>query len=123
MKTNNLVYAFMLVIGITTANKMFAQQITSRQPMALHPERHKALQGFTTYVFMAPNNSYGYDVLKDGRLVYHAPAFSRVPVDGDAILTKKEQANAAAMISIDKIKKGKNPELSNAELQKIITHQ
>ena len=125
MKTNKIFVYACLIIACSTATKITcAQQQVHSKLSVLEPIRKgQPVGNLTSRVFMASNKTYGYDILSNGRLIYHQPAFSRVPSDGDAVLTKKEQANLAAMVAIDKIKRGKNPELSNGELQKIIAHQ
>ncbi len=125
MKTKKLVvYACTIVICILLTNHTTAQQAKLRVMPQNPQEIHEMAAGgqFTTKIFMAPNKTYGYDILSNGKLIYHQPAFSRVPAEGDVMLTKKEQADLAAMVAIEKIKRGKNPELSNEELQKIIAH-
>jgi hypothetical protein len=124
MKTKKiLVYACMLVACIGVTKKTLAQQPVHSKLSVLQPLRPgQPASNLTAKVFMAPDKSYGYDISSNGKLIYHQPPLSKTPRDNDVSITKKEQANTAAMISIEKIKSGKNPQLSNEELQKIIAH-
>ncbi len=93
--------------------------------------------GFTYHVFEAPNHLFGYDILRDGKIIYHqvvpfsAPANAKnadMPgkksiraynaVAADSFI-KKEQAEKAAQLSIEKIRKNQLPGLNHDEIRKI----
>ena len=80
----------------------------------------QTVEVYSFRVFIAPNKSYGYDILRNEKPVFHQPAYSGSYNDRYLMLTKKEQAGTAAMLAIEKIKKGMPPELSREELTKIV---
>jgi hypothetical protein len=90
--------------------------------------------GYTYRVFEAPNKMYGYDILLNGKLVFHQhassdmsgsskqmqavknqPGFAMAPNSG---MVKMEHAENAAKMSIEKLKKGQSPSLRQDEIQK-----
>lgn len=120
MKAKAIIF-FLCVLCVCTAFQSKAQQQNVAKPnntQALLLQK-EGIVNYTFHVFLAPNNTYGYDIFTNGRLTYHQPAFSRAPIDNNIALTKEDQANRAAMFAIDKIRKGKDPELSNDELKAI----
>jgi len=122
MKAKATVF-FLCALFVCTASKSGAQQNAAKpnnaQALILQKE---GIVNYTFHVFQAPNKTYGYDIFANGRLTYHQPAFSKAPIDNDAALTKEDQANRAAMLAIQKIREGKNAELSNDELKAITAH-
>ena len=94
-----------------------AQQPANRAP--LQDNEGQTGGNYSFRLFLAPNQSFGYDIFKDKKIIFHQPAFSKLTISRDEMLVKKEQANSAATIAIEKIKKAANPTLSGAELKKI----
>jgi hypothetical protein len=117
---NDLLFMYLLLLSMAVASSTNAQ-LTIEKPSSQMHNGH-VVNGLTTRIFLAPNNTYGYDILNNGKLMYHHPAFSKVVADGDVMLIKKEHATIAAMMALDKIRQGKNPELTDEELKKIIAH-
>ena len=110
-----------IIIQLAVTKGLFAQQpVTASSNRMLETRNINSAKHFSAKVFMAPNKTYGYDILMNGKILYHQPAFSRVPDDNDLVITKKEQATTAAQFVIEKIKKGENPALSIDELKKIV---
>lgn len=124
MKTQTrFVCSVMLCLCITAADKSMAQRRANAPANQVANQIYKGHSGdYSIHVFMAPNKTYGYDIFSSSKLIYHQPAFSKVPGDGNIAITKQEQANAAAMLAIEKIKRGANPGLSNDELKGITAH-
>lgn len=75
---------------------------------------------YTFKLYSAPNNMYGYDIFKDGKPVYHQFVLLFISKEGKRMIATKPQAQKAALLAIDKIKKGEPPLLSGEELKKII---
>ena len=96
------------------------QQFAASTPMQTQIAQPAARYSY--HVFLAPNKSFGYHVLRDEKIVFHQPAFSKSLIYQEEMITKEAQANTAATLAIEKIKKGVNPELSSAELRKITGH-
>lgn len=113
-----------LIVHLATVKNIFAQApaTASANQILLKASGENDLKNLTSRVFMAPNKTYGYDILMNGKVIYHQPAFSRVPGDHDLVIKNKEQATAASEIIIQKIMKGEKPVLSADELRKILTH-
>jgi hypothetical protein len=123
MKAKAIIFS-LCVLCVCTAFQSKAQQQNVAKPnnaQALILQK-EGIVNYTFHIFQAPNKTYGYDIFANGRLTYHQPAFSKAPIEIDAALTKEDQANRAAMFAIDKIRKGKDPELSNEELKAITAH-
>ena len=58
-------------------------------------------------IIAAPNNSFGYDIYMDGRLIIHQP---NVPVtSGDEGFRTKDDAKKVAELVISKIRAGQMP--------------
>lgn len=125
MKTKKIIlYACILVVCISLSKTTNAQQSKLRvMPQNVQQMQQMAAGGkLTTKIFMAPNKTYGYDILSNGSLIYHQPAMFKTTAGVKTMLTKPEQANLAAAVSMDKLKHGKNPALTTEEVQNVITH-
>lgn len=97
---------------------------------------------YTYKVFQAPNKNYGYDIIQNGKIVYHEFASMNLPENtsqpktlsvsrstggGPALNTKEnlalvraDHAEKAALLAIEKMKKNELPVLSKDEIKKII---
>src|ERR1700712_2758371 len=100
MKSKVLIaFAYLLLLCIAIINKANAQQNNNYGAVG-HPHvpmfNTQAGATFSFHVFMAPNKSYGYNILNNARVIYHQPAFPRVPGDHDIVITRKEEADIAA---------------------------
>ncbi|MEO8762844.1 MAG: DUF4907 domain-containing protein [Ginsengibacter sp.] len=121
---SKIIFSFvcMLLFNLLICTQTSAQErgtLGSGSPLQ-RPVLNKRLPNdYTFRVFLAPNKTYGYDIINQSRVVFHQPAFSRIPGDPVNVITRKEEANIAAMLTIEKIKRGIDPELSKQELQKI----
>ena len=96
---------------------------------------------YTYRVFQAPNKMYGYDLFDNGRGIFHQPAaivspgnsaltqktnsqetsFIEKQTPKNIELSKKEYAEHAALLSIEKIKKQMPPALTKEEINRLIT--
>lgn len=117
-KTITLLGCMVLITALSTS----AQTITaerSRNSQELQLRSRQPGDSYSFHLFVAPNKSFGYDILRNDKLVFHQPAFSGAFNDRDLMLIKKEQANTAALLAIEKIRKGVPPELSRDELKNI----
>jgi len=70
----------------------------------------------TLKIIDAPNHTYGYDVLADGRLVIHQKSIPATP--GNEGFKTKADASKVAQLVIDKIKKGEMPPIVTIEEMK-----
>ncbi len=115
----------MLLLSLLVTLSSIAQQpkyARPANPTRLEMANRQVTGDYTYHAFIAPNKSFGYDILRNGRIIFHQPATAEAPGINKAALTKKEQADKAATLSFDKIKKGMRPELSREELIKIAAH-
>ena len=93
-------------------------------------------------IYQAPNKNYGYDILRNGKIVYHEFASLNQPqnisqarslnasqphgtnaesiMQRNTALVKSEHAEKAALLAIEKIKRKESPQLSQDEFRKII---
>jgi hypothetical protein len=124
MKTKiNVSMVCMLILILLTSLNVLAQQ-----PQHANPENTSTqLSGtaipanYTYKVFQAPNKMYGFDIFKNGKFIFHQPASVIPPVNSPAAISKKEDAEKVAQLSIEKIKKGQTPALTDDEIKKILT--
>src|SRR5579871_1518672 len=135
---------FLVGIWLITINCAKAQQSASLQKQPVNTPAHAAVTNYTYQVYQAPNKNFGYDILLNGKIVYHefaamsrpdnipqlknSPAFKSANSSAtfsereNTALSKKEHAEKAALMSIDKMKKKESPSLSKEELKKIFVH-
>ncbi len=125
----------------------FSKNIVAQQIQATSPEFSREIthngQPANTYtykVFEAPNKMYGYDILQNGKGIFHQPA-AIIPTNNAGTnqntapqilssvndphfatngFSKEEFAQNAAMLSIEKIKKRSAPALTNDEMKQVI---
>jgi len=74
---------------------------------------------FTYKIFQAPNSMYGYDIFRDGKIIFHQGASTIQSNSFFAALGEKEQADKAALMAIEKIKKNQPATLTQEEIKKI----
>jgi hypothetical protein len=126
MKTRKtLLLASAFFVLSLTAIPVFAQQSkTAHSPAATQKVPLTGADAYAVYsyrLYNAPNNTFGYDILKNGKLVYHQYVLMLVSNEGKRIFASKPQTERSAMIAIAKIKNGQKPDLSSEELQKILS--
>jgi len=122
---------------------LFAQQSPSTKgnPFQAHGTGFSAPDNYTYKVFQAPNNNFGYDIFRNGKIIYHEFARMNPPANvplakgpnasksnnnnvaltggQNFALSKKEHADKAALLAIEKIKRKEVPTLTPDELKKI----
>ncbi len=126
---------------------LFSTNIVAQQIQAISPDHSPTVthngqpaNAYTYKVFEAPNKMYGYDILQNGKGIFHQPAAiiptnnagtnqnaappilssvndPHVAVNG---FSTEEFAQNAAMLSIEKIKKRSTPALTNDEMKQVI---
>lgn len=112
--------ALMLLLHLLVFSDTRAQQIkkvesanTSRQLLSGAP----GIGSYTYKLFVAPNKVFGYYILQGSKVIFLQPA---LPAGNQSMaLIKRPQAEKAATMAIEKIKKGMPAELTTTELRQI----
>jgi hypothetical protein len=120
----NTLITCMLAVSLGVSSSAVAQQpnaVQSVKPSTVQMAVIPAADGYAYRLFIAPNKVYGYDIFQNGRMIFHQPAAAEPAGDKKTGLTKKAFADKAALLAIEKIKKGATPELSRAEIVRIAT--
>ncbi|CAN5586524.1 hypothetical protein BH11BAC3_BH11BAC3_06890 [soil metagenome] len=124
MKTSLMRFStFMLLCLFFTTAKLLAQQmpVTSTGIEVNRQITSTPRAGTYTYqVYTGPGQAYGYDIFRDGKIIYHQPEMAAVAGKQQPIFTEKMQADKAAMLAIEKIKAGRPADLTMQEL-KLVT--
>ena len=109
---------YTLLLLITTIAAAHAQAQQSPAPAAFPSGEPLKTAGFTYNIIPAPNNTWCYDILKDGNLFIHQPSIPGMP--GHNGFKTKEQAAKVAQLVITKMKQGEMPPtVSEEELKKL----
>lgn len=125
MKTKiNLPSFCMFLASLWVSSHALAQP-----PKGIHPAKPLSGQiteppgndSYTYRLFIAPNKVYGYDLFRNGRLIFHQPAAAEPAGSKKTGLTTKAAADKAALLAMEKIKKGQSPALTREEVMKIAT--
>ena len=112
----------MLLVCIAFAFTVKAQQTENVKPGNLPQQiASGGIQNYTYKVFQAPNKMYGYDIFHDGKIIFHQGASPALANEFIVATSTQQQAEKAALLSIEKIKKNQPPVLSQQELKKIVT--
>lgn len=120
MKTKTiLTTACILVVSMLAAYHAKAQATQPVKPATVQGK--KAAAEYTYKVFQAPNKMYGYDIFYDGKIRLHQGASAVQENNSIAVLAKKEQADKAALLVIEKLKKNQPAVLTQEELKKVTT--
>lgn len=126
MKTKRFaLFTCLLALSLLTTPRTMAQQPKNTRPV--NPAQAQmtnvpAESNYTYRLFVAPNKAYGYDILRHGKIIFHQPALQEPAGDKQSALTKKPQADKAALMAIEKIKKGISAELTREEIMQITAH-
>jgi len=90
----------------------------SKNATAKSPASGSVHTKLTYKIIDAANNTFGYDIYSDGKLMIHQNSIPAVP--GNNGFTKKTDAEKVAQLVISKIKKGEMPPtVSVDELKKL----
>ena len=111
--------ACMLVSLLLLTSIARSQQIQPLQPAPGQrlQQGNAAIAGAYSYIlFLAPNKVYGYNIFRDGKLIMHQPATQESRDKDMPAITTKAQADKAAALAIEKLRRGLPAELSPAEL-------
>ena len=112
MKTNISTFRVYLIciciLAVLTSKAQTPQNVAKHSP-TITIVRNGVVHTYTYYVFQAPNKLYGYDIFENGKGVFH----QTVPenISDQSALNKKEYAEKAALLSIEKLKNKTSPAL------------
>jgi hypothetical protein len=111
----------MLFICVLAAfNSMAQQPVDKKLSNSLAQASGINMANYTYKVFQAPNKMYGYDIFRNDKILFHQPpAFQSNNLI--APIAKKEQAEKAALLTIEKVKKNEAPALTQKEIEKILS--
>jgi hypothetical protein len=126
MKPKKLLWIVCTIYAaLCIATEAPAQQARSVLPVnatqKVTPSPYNAPAAYSFRLYNAPNNMYGYDILQNGKPVYHQFVLTALSNEGKRFFASGTQAETAAALAIEKIKKGQPPALSNEEILKIIS--
>jgi hypothetical protein len=121
-----LLPACVVCISLSITSHAFAQQsrpvlpTSASQKEVTLPYDAPAIYSYKTY--SAPNNMFGYDILKNGKPLYHQFVLTALTNEGKRIYATKLQSEKLATIAIEKVKNGQPPAFTNEELLQILSH-
>ncbi len=126
MKTKTItLFGSMLVLSLLIFSQTIAQQTKNSRPANRLSEQtaNRPSDGNYTYkLFVAPNKMFGYVIFRNGRIMFHQTVFAMPTGHPKGELIEREKANKAALMAIEKIKKGIPAELTKEELMQITTY-
>jgi hypothetical protein len=101
----------------TNKTKKKTTQIKQEAPRFPNSESFKNAK-LTYKIISAPNNTWGYDIFKDGTICIHQNSIPGVAgING---FTTKEKAEKVAQLVVTKIQKGEMPPTVSQEEMKVI---
>ena len=126
MTTKSLpVLACTICVSLFITSHAFAQQSrpvlptnASQQELTLPNEANAT---FSFKLYNGPDNTFGYNILKNGKPVYHQFVLTALSHEGKRLFATKSQAEQTAALAIEKVKSGKPPTFTNEELLKILS--
>lgn len=99
----SLFFLFLTAIASSQNMKQTKVQDETKFPEASAYEKSK----FTFNIIKAANNTFGYDIIADGKLLIHQPSKPGMP--GNEGFKTTQSAEKVAQLVISKIKKGEMP--------------
>jgi hypothetical protein len=136
MKRTFWFFVLLLVVCTTLQAQQLSRQIASSPS---HQTNVPAAPAYTYRLFQAPNKNFGYDILQNGKMIFRqqvpmsaaaqgvhpriTPGPGNMPRgnNGSTAITKREHAEKAALMVIEKIKRREPPGLTGEEIRKIIS--
>ncbi len=115
----------MLVLSLLISWQTIAQQTKNSRPANRLSEQtaNRPSDGNYTYkLFVALNKMYGYVIFRNGRIIFHQTVLAMPTVYTKGALTERERADKAALMAIEKIKRGIPAELTREELMQITAY-
>jgi hypothetical protein len=124
MKTKSItLFPSLLVLTMLLGLTSIAQQGKYNKPAKTDSDEQVSTllnNAYTFRVFTAPNKTYGYDILQNERLVFRLPSIPRFKGDETVFITKKQQAEKAVALTMQKLRNGMSPALTTTEVKRII---
>lgn len=115
MKTSTRIFTCLLLLFTATSQVKAQQQPVPANAVKIQPPTQGLPQGYTYSIFQAPNKMYGYNIFSNGRIVFRQAAAAQSR-DKKPSLDSPGDTEKAAAFSIEKLKKGRQPELSPEEI-------
>lgn len=72
-------------------------------------------------VYKGPGNSFGYDVWKDGKPLYHEYVMTYVTLEGKRLFASESQVKKGGQLAISRLKKGELPTLSLKDIKQAMS--
>jgi hypothetical protein len=122
MKTKtSIFFVCLLATSLAISLQSMAQQAMHTKPASPAPQQasNPFAINYSFQIYSAPGNGYGYDIFKDGKPVFRQFVLAFMTNDGKRVLLSKQNAQKAATLAIEKIKKGTTPSLTEAEIKNI----
>lgn len=119
MKTSITIFIFCCLCLCTTHNEAQTPQ-TAANNTVQSQFKTGLPENYTYKVYQAPNGTYGYDIFKNNKGVFHQPANAN-PKDKIAFV-QQSVAEKAANVSIEKLKNHALPKLSQQEIKKLLNN-
>ncbi|MGN6352313.1 MAG: DUF4907 domain-containing protein [Parafilimonas sp.] len=124
MKTKkNHAGTFFIAVAVLIANTAHTQQINNSAATCFNQIQNITTGNYTYKVFQAPNKMYGYDILSNGKFIFHQGASPALPNEFVIAFSKKWQAEKAALYSIKKLSENRSAALTREELKRIMAGQ
>ena len=113
--------SFFTAVFAITASSVSAQPVkpANSGTEAKFPEPGAyATSNIATKIINSPNQTFGYDIIADGKMIIHQPSVPGMP--GNEGFKTRESAEKVAQLVITKIKKGEMPPtITKEEMQKL----
>jgi hypothetical protein len=109
------------LISMLVTSKVMAQLKDDRpaNPLPKQMMQVNTVGNYSYRLLPASNNSFGYDIYQNKKLVFHAPAVTFMASNGERYFPGIEQTQKIVLVAVEKIKKGKLPILTNEEIKRI----
>jgi hypothetical protein len=110
--------ACVLALNLLATSYALAQQPENSKP--LNKVTNESKNGnYSYHILDFPDNSFGYDILNNGKPVFHQPSLKLITDVGKEIIARRDQVERSALLSIAKIKRGLPAALTNQEIRAI----
>jgi hypothetical protein len=122
LKTISMLRSLLLLSMLATsiARAQQPKQSPPARPATGEISTERNVGDYSYRILPAPNNAFGFVVLQNGKMIFQHPTLKFIAENGRIYLVKKAEADRAAIITIEKIKKRISPKLTNEELRPLI---
>ena len=105
--------AWALMISVQTLAQQQPGRFSGKQTTV---SKYKGTDSYRFAIYPGRNDSWGFDIYRNGRPVFHHHVLTWVTVEGKRVFARKAAVEQAAAVAVAKVEQGRSPLISEQEI-------